>query len=167
MVKKLKMKVYIVDTSYLCELFALPNCSDSVAIDKVRTKFEQAIIDKSSIYVPIPCIFELANHISGISNGHKRREKAIKLYETIKLCVDEGNPWILTPSIETKKLLPFYEKFANNFVQQKIGLTDTFIIEEANRFKNVYKGLDYQIHIWTRDDTLKSNEPHAETDSFV
>ena len=124
--------VFVIDTSYLLELFRVPHRSDEIAIEEVRNRYERAIESKSRLYVPLPCIFEFANHVAHVSDGNKRKQLAKTLYKTIKSCVEEYFPWNITASTGIDDLPRVFGEFAHNYVIEKIGLTDTVIIEEAN-----------------------------------
>lgn len=52
--------VYVVDTSYLCELFAVPHYSTKRDVIEVRRRFKEAIKAGRRLYVSLPAIFELA-----------------------------------------------------------------------------------------------------------
>lgn len=50
----------------------------------------------------------------------------------------------------------------------QMGLTDSTIASEAHRLKEKYSAsLDYRVHIWTTDTTLKAHEPDAELDPLL
>lgn len=58
-------------------------------------------------------------------------------------------------------------RFSDEFVQQKLGLTDTSIITECERLKKQHKLSGCKIHIWTRHQALKAREPDVELKPFV
>ena len=49
--------VYVIDTSYLCELFEVPRYSTEKAISEVRKRFAVAVEAKARLYVSLPAIF--------------------------------------------------------------------------------------------------------------
>lgn len=159
--------VYVIDTSYLLELFRVPKCSEDAAVAEVRKRHKEAIENDSRLYVPIPCIFELGNHVAGISDGHFRKELAYRISETIDSSVAWRNPWNITPSTGTGELPRLWESFSGECVVQGVGLTDTFAIQEARRLKEKYRRYKSKVHIWTRDRALKAWEPDAEENPFV
>lgn len=163
-------RIYVVDTSYLLELFKVPSFYDQNSHREIIARFKRATQGGFSLFVPLPCIFELADHINHVDKGSVRRELAQKLHETIKMSLEKSLPWIITPSV-TEDLLKSFSQccqdFAERYASQGIGLTDCFVSGEANRIKQRYAGLNYQVHIWTKDAKLKSLEPDPEPGSFT
>ncbi len=163
----LKSKIYIIDTSYLLELFKVPGCYNPDSSKEIRKRHKDAIISESRLYVPLPCIIELGDHIADVSNGASRAAHAKILRETVVSSINNLNPWTITP-VEAIENLPFFlDDYEKSYVIQQIGLTDTFIISEALRIKKKYSGLGYDVHIWTQDSTMKSYEPDKEENPFV
>jgi hypothetical protein len=162
-------RVYVVDTSYLLELFAVPNFSTEPAIGAVRHKFEQAIASRAQLIVPLGCVFELADHIADVPNIDFRHKLAEKLAQTVKSSLTTSQPWQITPPDKLDARLPeIFDKYASTYLRQGMGLTDTYTLEEALRLKRKYPAsLGYRVHIWTKDRVLKANEPDTETDAFV
>ena len=64
--------VYLIDTSYLLELYAVPGHSTQKAVDEIRSRFTDAARQDARLYVTVPSIYELANHIAHISDGNVR-----------------------------------------------------------------------------------------------
>ena len=64
--------VYVIDTSYLLELYAVPGHSTQKAVDEIRRRFTDAGGGSARLYVTVPSIYELANHIAHISDGNAR-----------------------------------------------------------------------------------------------
>jgi hypothetical protein len=157
--QRLTRRVFLIDTSYLVELFKVPGCSTPQARFEIEQRYNQALADKNELVVPLPCIFELSNHIAQVSNGYYRREVARVLWEIIENSVREEEPWTITPAMGIETLPVLFEEFVNNYVSQQIGLVDTFIIQEAWRLKTVNKKIGCQVHIWTKDQALKAYEP--------
>lgn len=159
--------VFVLDTSYLLELFRVPGHSNDAAVTEIRNRYGKAIKNNSRLYVPLPCIFELANHIADVNDGHSRRELGNKFFETIKSCVKENIPWIITPSCDMEILTQLCEVFAVRYLLKTIDLTDTNTILESQRLKKKYSSFSYNVHIWTKDSNLKAYEPDHEIDSFT
>lgn len=161
------LKVYIIDSCYLVELFKIPGHFQEDFHDKIKFKFETAINNKSILVVPFPCIFELANHIAHIDNGSKRYELSQKLYKTVEMSLNHSVPWIIPPYSGINDVLKDICKlFSDVYSSHGIGLTDTYIIREANFWKSKYNSR-YKIHIWTKDASVKSYEPDIEHDSVL
>jgi hypothetical protein len=69
----LSRSILVIDTSYLLELFRVPGHSEEKVICEIRTRYEQAIKDKAMLFVPLPCIFELGNHIADVRDETRRK----------------------------------------------------------------------------------------------
>jgi hypothetical protein len=164
--------LYVVDTSYLTELFGVPGFSDQESTREVRRRFEEAFRRDYRLFVPIPCLLELADHISDVPDGNRRRQLANKLLESVALSMVKGKPWNVTPAGALDDFLrqfrQAFEAFARRYVSQRgLGLTDAFSAQEAKRLKAKFAGLNYRVHIWTKDRGLKRLEPDDEEDPFV
>lgn len=159
--------IFILDTSYLLELLSVPGSSNGASIREIKKRYEEAINNESRIYVPLPCIFELANHIADINDGNLRQEFGKKFSEIIRSCVKENTPWIITPPCDMEILPQLCEVFANRYVLQGIGLTDANIVQESQRLKAIYRSFKYKVHIWTKHANLKACEPDHEINPFL
>lgn len=175
--RSIMIPLYVVDTGYLLELYRVDGCFDEQASDIVNTKFVEANERNGRFYVPVPVLFELANHIADVKNPQHRRTLSERLNKTISSCLVDGNPWILlhpeskdTIKDLTEALHECAHRFASGLSQQRLGLTDTVVIMEAERLKGRYKDTSLKkhlIHIWTRHSELKAYEPDKEPDPFV
>ena len=154
--------VFVIDTSYLLELFSVPGFSEESAVLEVKKRHEAAIEMTSRLYVPLPCIFELGNHIADVPDGNCRKQRGEALLETVKSSVEINNPWIITPATGIEFFPRLCDALVKKYISQQIGLTDTSIIEEANRLKKKYRKSNLKVHIWTKDTTLKAYEPDTE-----
>jgi hypothetical protein len=159
--------IFVIDTSYLLELFRVPGHSKVSAVEEVKKRFEYAIETGGRFYVPLPCIFELGNHIAKVNDGNIRRKLGKELYETVQSCVNENMPWNITPATGIELLPKLCEAFSNKYVIQGVGLTDAFIVQEANRLKKTYSKHKVKVHIWTKDQALKAQEPDKENNAFI
>ncbi|RKZ43236.1 MAG: hypothetical protein DRR16_28655 [Candidatus Parabeggiatoa sp. nov. 3] len=169
----LSRSILVIDTSYLLELFRVPGHSEEKAIREIRIRHEQAIKDKAMLFVPLPCIFELGNHIADVRDETRRKALAHFLVQTIQTCVERSTPWTITPpEIVIEDLPKLLAHFANQSVIQCrdgkcMGLVDTSTVHEAQRLKDARKSLGYKVHIWTKDKRLKENEPDPEDNPFL
>lgn len=164
--------LYVVDTSYLTELFGVPGFSDQESTREVRRRFEEAFSRDYRLFVPIPCLLELADHISDLQDENRRRQLANELLKSVKLSMDKGKPWNVIPAGALEDFLrqfrQAFEAFARRHVSRRgLGLTDSFSAQEARRLKTKYAGLNYRVHIWTKDRGLKRLEPDQEEDPFI
>jgi len=165
-------KIYVVDTSYLVDLFKIGNYSDDAA-QKIKNRFIHAEKAGDLIFVPLPCIYELGNHIADVRDGARRRELAYKVSCFIAKCITENKPCSITPATGTEQLPDLWDKFATDYIYyakekgESIGLVDAAVIYEAKRVKEEYKRRISKVHIWTRDETMKPHEPDKEPNPFI
>jgi len=163
-------KIFVVDTSYLLELFKIGKDWEEIAHHAIMAKFDTEQLNNSQFYFPIPVLFELANHIADAHN----KQQAIKSFkDLIDNFLDEDMPFFITPCSNAESIKDFIQdlyltitRFNNEFATQQLGLTDVSIISEAERLAKKYK-LSATVHIWTRHKKLKAKEPHSEQNAFV
>ncbi|NVM22043.1 MAG: hypothetical protein HWN68_09725 [Desulfobacterales bacterium] len=161
---------YVIDTSYLLELFKVPRFYDESVAEKVKSRITLAIESGSRLYVPLPCIFELGDHIGDVNDGQTRRRLAKELCEMLRTCVQQGRPFSIIPATGVEVLSRLCEVcavFERHHAMQGIDLTDTSTIEEAKRLKRKYSGLSYRVHIWTKDAEMKAREPDREQNLYL
>ena len=160
--------VYVIDTSYLLELYAVPGHSTQEAVDEIRSRFKDAVKQNARLYVTVPSIYELANHIASVSNGNARWPLAKKLQDDILCSINKAEPWMIIPSQELSSLKKLIVSFVDNHVREGIGLSDSTLIDEAHRLKRTtYEGSDWRVHIWTKDKNLKAREPDNEPHAYL
>jgi hypothetical protein len=161
----------VVDTGYLLELFKVPNHFNDANAQEIKHRFDSAKTQQHKLYIPVPVLFELANHIAHVDNGNKRLELAHKFSKTIKLGIEPETTFFnIIPcaafAVATElsnNLEQFVQQFAEQFVQQKLGLTDSAVIVEARTLKKEHN----KVHIWTTDAPLKPYEPDPELKPFI
>ena len=150
----------VVDTSYWVELLKIPKRFSEEKHLAIREKFAWAVERKATLYFPLPCVYELANHIAHVRNGNARRNLAEQLYQTVTV---QQLPIVVTPACAVNELSVFIEHFKNEYVTQGIGLADAAVIDAARHLKNP----NNQVHIWTLEATIKAREPDEEPAPFV
>jgi hypothetical protein len=164
-------RAYVLDTSYLLEIYGVPGHYNDNSQKEIKTRLVKAIKAESRLYVPFPAIFELANHIAHVDDGARRNALARKLSEDIRLSLEYGVPWIVTPVptlsvlLELSGLLELVEEFESVYAAQGIGLSDIAVINLARSLEK--RACAYLVHIWTRDHVVKAREPVPEPDPFV
>jgi len=166
----------ILDTSYLLEIYRVPGKHDPAAHSEITARLAAHIAGSGRIYVPIPVIFEFANHIADLADGGARFNLAAKLKETIHSSLETASPWIIMPFRQndlldevTGALVDHCRHFAEQYAVQGVGLTDIALIDAANRLSKMAARQTPRasVHIWTRDVALKAREPDCEQDPFV
>ena len=63
----------ILDTSWLLELYKVPGDSDPQRFEGVREEAEAVVAAQGRMYVTVPVLLEVGNHIVHVRNGHHRR----------------------------------------------------------------------------------------------
>jgi len=161
----------VVDTSYWLELFQIPKHYKEAYYLEIKQRFAEAAQNKSLLYIPIPVLFELANHIAHVDNGAVRRDLAQRFSETVNLGTSNTNilfnimPCMsFSVASELNESLDFFvSRFELEFSTQGLGFTDSSIILEAESLKTTRN----LVHIWTLDRALKAREPDAENNLFT
>lgn len=162
------VKVYVIDTSYLLELYAIPGKSSQEASDEIRERFQSAAERGSRLYVTVPSIYELAKHIVRIPDGNLRRHYAVHVKNDVLSGLEKGDPWIVIPSREFDALGQLVSSFVENHIHDGIDLIDSTLIDEARRLKqDRYGGPEWRVHIWTKDGNLKAREPDSERNAYL
>lgn len=165
---RLVIRVYVIDTSYLLELFAVPRRSDAASTERVRARFAEAIEAGARMVVPTGVVYEVANHIAGVADGGARVRLAGRLRDAVVDSIRAQSPWLITPAEPHDELIANLTAFAGAYAASGVGLSDTQIITTAHHWRRQYGGMkDYAVHIWTRDRALKTHEPDPEPDPFV
>jgi hypothetical protein len=164
--------LYVVDTSYLTELFGVPGFSNEQGMREVRRRFKDATKGGCLIFVPIPCLLELANHVSDVRDGSRRQELANQLLSSVAHSIKNAKPWIVNPFAQLEDFLKQFSAALDAFAHQHVrrhgfGLTDSFSAQEANRLKAKYRSLNYRVHIWTKHNHLKQLEPDPEENPYI
>ncbi|ETR70482.1 MAG: hypothetical protein OMM_03210 [Candidatus Magnetoglobus multicellularis str. Araruama] len=164
---------YVIDTSYLDEYYQIDKYSKKQNFPEIKRLFEEAARNESRSYVPIPVIFEIANHIEHVRNN-RCYELADRFNDDIQKSCDKDSPFIIVPckEFESKRLIAEnMNLFSNNYIKKGLGLTDTAVylqakkISETNKkFRKIYP---FPVHIWTMDRRLKKLEPDPEKNPFM
>lgn len=159
---------YVIDTSYLLELYAIPGKSTPEAIIEIRKRILSAAENGSPLYVTAHSIYELAKHISRIKDGNVRRRKAIHMRDAVLSSLVSGSPWTVIPSQQLDALGKLISSFVENHIHDGIDLADGTVIDEAQRLrKERYIGPRWRVHILTKDRNLKAREPDPERSAFL
>lgn len=154
----------VIDTSYLRMIAGCEPDKDRAAIEEVRRRLAKSQKTGLRFFVPLPCLFELGNHIAFVKHKERRQKLATWLVATVDSCLKNQTPWFITPTGTPETILPeLVQRFAQQGVVQKIGLVDCFTWQEALRLKQSYA----RVQIWTNDRALKAREPDPEPDPYL
>ncbi|MBN1210484.1 MAG: hypothetical protein JXB05_36865 [Myxococcaceae bacterium] len=96
----MSLTALVIDTSYLCELLKVPGRFNPAFSEAVKQRFSESVAAGHRLYVPFPVVFELANHIALVSDGSERKRQADRLAATVRSCIEDATPWIITPTAE-------------------------------------------------------------------
>ncbi len=171
------VRLIVVDTSYLLELFQVPDCSSMQAYDHIFQRFANARHVTDQLHVPLPVLFELGNHVADVKNGQERRRLASLLVETVDTWLSGDTPVTIVSSMNDFGTVQDFRDAVTGLTQgfhvlapDRHGLTNAAIALEAKRLRDRHKNSSlktYAVHIWTTDQKLKALEPDVEVDAFV
>ncbi len=161
----------VIDTSYLVELFEVPGHFKESFAKEIKARFKNATTQGNKLYIPIPVLFELANHIAHVVDGNKRRGLVDNFSKTVEQGIDPKITYINIIPFEayavaselSNNLEKFVQLFAEQFAPEGLGFTDSAVVLEAKNLKKDHN----RVYIWTTDNPLKSYEPDTEPDPFV
>ena len=124
----------ILDTSWLLELYQVPGDSKPQRHEPVLRQAEEAV--PSRIYVTVSVLFEVANHIVHVRNGHHRRRLIMKFREHLGTSLRNAAPWTVVRGPQNDVLLSVQNliKLADRFAEQSsagYSLADISIIDLA------------------------------------
>lgn len=157
----------VIDTSYLCEWMEVPHYTHEADAIEIKRRFVNAASEGWSFYLPLPCLFELADHITDCGNAAERRRLARELKDQLTASLANKGPWILWPAPRPDEdLAEVFEKWVADNVSRKVGITDTSTEQTAAALARKYRSHGYKVHIWTKDAGLKSLEPDQESNAF-
>lgn len=160
--------VYVVDTSYLLELYAVPTFSEKAAIAAVRERFRMASEARNALLVPFACLWETGNHIATIRDPASRTRWAELLKNEVANALSPARqgPYVVVGAPPLEQLDALLARWADKHVRDGRGLVDAATVETACQQKLKYT-TQRRVHIWTRDRALKNMEPDQESDPFV
>lgn len=128
----------ILDASWLLELYQVPGDSKKARHKGVLLQAEAAA--RGRMLVTVPVLFEVANHIVHVRNGHHRRRLIKQYTEHLNTSLKNAIPWtVVRPSrddilLRTEDLI----ELANRFVEASgtgYSLADISIVDLARRLQ--------------------------------
>lgn len=154
-------RIFVVDTSYLLELYSVPDFSDPAFSTRLRKRM--AGLAGARFHVPAGCLYKFCDHISDVADGNRRHRLAQQIAADVESSIERARPWLITPSRGLNELAGLIRAFASDPARHVIGLTNSDVIEVANVLKRKYgSSTGYRVHIWTRNAQLKAHEPDRE-----
>ena len=88
----------ILDTSWLLELYRVPGHFSKSRTNCVRDRTAELIDTKYELFATVPVLFEVANHITHVRSGQRRRSISEKFLDDIKRYIDRDSPWTIAVS---------------------------------------------------------------------
>ena len=154
-------RIFVVDTSYLLELYSVPGFSDRTFYRRLRKRMDE--LARARFHVPAGCLYKFCDHISDVTDGNRRHRLAHRIATDVESSIGRAWPWLISPSKGLDELAGFIQAFASDPTRHVVGLTNSDVIEVANGLKRKYgSSTDYRVHIWTRNAQLKAHEPDRE-----
>lgn len=148
------MNVRFIDTSIVMNLLEIPQrCQDA---KKIKEEFNKVIRDNETLILPMPTIIESGNHISHISDGNIRRDRAIKFQTFLRKTALQEAPWKLYGiEFSSEDLLVLAEQFPDYAQKMEMGIGDMSIIRFYEKYKEDIPAIG-RIMIWSTDKHLKN-----------
>ena len=145
----------ILDTSWLLELYKVPGDSSPQRFEGVREQTVAAA--QGRMYVTVPVLFEVANHIVRVSNGHHRRQLITRFRENVSASLRDEVPWTVVRALQNNILLRAQDliKLADRFAEESAtgySLADISIIDLAQRLQK----RQLKVHILAFDKQLEA-----------
>lgn len=157
-------KILILDTSILC-VWLRVNGKETCGPDdnrwdyeRVNTKIEDEITQKTTLVLPLASIIETGNHIAQ-SRGD-RYKIAGKFAELIKNTAEETTPWAAfthqSELWDSEGLKSLADRWEQTVISGQ-SLGDASIVDVAN----YYARAGHQVEIFTGDEGLKAYQPRT------
>ena len=154
-------RIFVFDTSYLLELYAVPGFSDRTFSTRLRERIDG--MTGARLHVPVGCLYKFCDHIPDVADGNRRHQLAHQIAADVESSIECARPWVISPSKGLTELAGFVRAFASDPTRHEVGLTNSDVIEVANALKRKYgSSTGYEVHIWTRNARLKALEPDQE-----
>lgn len=143
-------KIWIIDTSVLCELLPVPGKSSVENRKQVLTDFKSRIENKDQFLMPYTVLIEVGNHI-GQSDGNRYQLATKFITEIVQKTLDGEAPWKLMKVPDIEKVNEWLKDFPKKAAEGK-GYGDHSIIKEWEEFKDLNQG--FSVGIWSLDGDL-------------
>lgn len=141
-------KVWIVDTSVLCNILSVPNMDQDKA--QVMKDFEERISNDDSFLLPYTVIVETGNHIGhATGDRYKLAEKFIT--KIVQKTLNGEAPWKLMKVPDIEKVSEWLKDFPESAAREK-GYGDHSIVKEWEEFVALNRG--FSVGIWSLDGDL-------------
>ena len=146
----------ILDTSWLLELYRVPDHFETSRTTLVHTKTAELVNAGGELFVTVPVLFEVASHITYVRNGKRRRQLAKRLRNDIDDSLDHDSPWTIAAAdtnilLRSQDILKLAEKFLDSS-GPNYSFADISVIDLATELRR-RSGL---VKIFAFDDQLEA-----------
>ena len=150
-------EVTIVDTSWLLELYQVPGDSKKTRHAEVLRK--TAMAARGRLFVTLPVLFEVANHIVHVRDGNVRRRLVSRFRRDLKRSLEEDVPWTVVTSMDDGILLRSKDliALADRFLQESglgYSFADISIVDLATELRRKLRTI--KVRILAFDEQLRS-----------
>ena len=146
------MNIRFIDTSIIMNLLEVPGMCDRA--QEIKKEFTEAVENNETLILPVSTIIESGNHISHISQGEIRRDRAEKFKKFLNEMAEDSAPWQFYGVDMTKDDLKYLaEQFPERALTLKMGLGDLSIIRFYENYKKTVPAIG-KIMIWSTDHHL-------------
>ena len=151
----------ILDTSWLLELYQVPGDSKQQRHRGVLAQAAEAA--KGRMLVTVPVLFEVANHIVRVRNGHRRRRLIEQYRNDVHNSLEDDVPWMVVRAFQDDILLRTQDliEIAGRLVDTSgvgYSLADISIIDLAQRLQQKRQ----EVRILAFDEQLEAYATRAE-----
>ena len=87
--------IAILDTSWLLELYRVPGYCKKSRFCSVQEKTGGIINAGGELLVTVPVLFEVANHVTHVRDGRRRRELNKRFRDDVNQSIDGFGPWTI------------------------------------------------------------------------
>ena len=128
----------ILDTSWLLELYQVPGDSKPQRHEPVLRQTKEAA--QGRMYITVPVLFEVANHIVHVRNGHHHRRLIVRLQKDLSASLRDEVPWVVVGALQHDILMREQDliKLVDRLVAESghgYSLADISIIDLARRLQ--------------------------------
>ena len=87
--------IAILDTSWLLELYRVPGYCKGSRFPRVQKKTGDIINARGELLVTVPVLFEVANHVTHVRDGRRRRLLNERFRDDVRQSIDGLGPWTI------------------------------------------------------------------------
>ena len=146
----------ILDTSWLDELYRVPGYFNNSRTSRVLTQTAKFVNPGHELFVTVPVLFEVASHITRVSDGNRRRSLADRLRNDIHGSLNQDTPWTIAVVssdilLRSQDVLELADKFLKSS-GPNLSFADISVIDLATELRRPSK--EIKVKIFTFDNQL-------------